>query len=147
MVPPKDGNQTPSPPCPCLSAPTVWVCLCSQEGRGWIEMARTSLRMPCPTLAPCLAAPRIVPFNPPTAREPTGQVLLVYIPGRLKRNRSLQKPLGRASWGRGSSQPGMKNRQPEQRDRQLGEKDSQLGHPLIHDGHFHRFQTTGRSLD
>lgn len=39
--------------------------------------------------------------NPLTAREPTGQVLLVYIPGRLKRNRSLWKPLGRASRGQG----------------------------------------------
>lgn len=60
-----------------------------------------------------LLPPESHPFNPPTARGPTG---------RLERNRSFckQGEAGRVS------QPGMKEGQPGERDGQLGQRDSQL---------------------
>lgn len=117
-----------------LHAPVLAFPLCggvyvhkrAEVGKKWLELHS----------APGLTAPAITPFNPPTAREPTGQVLLVYIPGRLKRKRSLRKPLGRASRGQGE-QPARDEGQAAGAEGQTtGSKDSQLGHPLIHGGIF-----------
>lgn len=72
-------------------------------------MARAALSLPCPTLAPCLAAPKITPFNPPTAREPTREA--------EEKQTFTEAPRKGIMGGRSSSQPGMKDRQPEQRER------------------------------
>lgn len=105
MVLPKKWEPNSWPSMPLSQLPHYSVCLCSQEVRGSIEMDRTALSMPCSSLAPCLATPRITSFqsHPPTAREPTMKAVLVYILERLEKKRSFWKPLGRAArlreWG------------------------------------------------